>query len=197
MSDEDAAKQLKETDVCFQPTQSTLSMTTPTKKKKRQCADTYNQTLLNVEKDKMQYLRDMSAEKIKTEIEDEDLLFFKSLLSHVRKIPASRKLYFRCQVQELVEQFAYNQESSSSIPPTFHSCSSSPSTYPTDSFPNANNSPFPVQTDLKTSSSVRVREPRDRTLLFSAVTAKERDVTVRNGSDEARCEQPHPSLGVG
>nr|CAD7444604.1 unnamed protein product [Timema bartmani] len=146
ISDEEAVKQLKETDVLFQPTQSTLSMTTPTtKKKKRQCADTYNETLLNIEKEKMQYLQEMSEKKRKSEIEDEDLLFFKSLLSHVRKIPASRKLYFRSQVQELVEQFAYNQESSSSsIFHNFHSYSSSPSTYPTDSFPNANNSSFPV-----------------------------------------------------
>ncbi|CAL4166370.1 unnamed protein product [Meganyctiphanes norvegica] len=39
---------------------------------------------------------------------DEDLMFFKSLLTHVRKIPDNKKLKFRNRIQDLVEQFAYS-----------------------------------------------------------------------------------------
>ncbi|XP_053989608.1 uncharacterized protein LOC128891258 isoform X2 [Hylaeus anthracinus] len=55
--------------------------------------------------------------------DDEDILFFKSLLSHVKKIPESRKLSFRSRVQEIVEQFAYGTGTSSTrtTPISFHS----------------------------------------------------------------------------
>ena len=38
--------------------------------------------------------------------ENEDLMFFRTLLSHVNKI-LNRKLAFRCHIQGVVEQFAY------------------------------------------------------------------------------------------
>ncbi|PSN43109.1 hypothetical protein C0J52_10473 [Blattella germanica] len=37
----------------------------------------------------------------------EDTKFFESLLPHVKKIPSYRKLLFRCQIQELVQKYAY------------------------------------------------------------------------------------------
>ena len=58
------------------------------------------------EKDKRQKLSDKVDEMHNRE-DDEDLMFFRTLLSHVKKIPNNRKLSFRCQIQEVVDQFAY------------------------------------------------------------------------------------------
>jgi len=54
--------------------------------------------------------------------ENEDLLFFRSLLPHVNNIPANMKLRFRNRIQQVVDEFAYLQASS-----TFSLSSSSPS----------------------------------------------------------------------
>lgn len=39
--------------------------------------------------------------------DDEDMLFFKSLLPHIKNIPSSKILSVRNRVQDLVQQFAY------------------------------------------------------------------------------------------
>jgi hypothetical protein len=44
--------------------------------------------------------------------ENEDLLFFRSLLPHVNNIPANMKLRFRNRIQQVVDEFAYLQASS-------------------------------------------------------------------------------------
>lgn len=75
-------------------------------KRKRSQADSWNAAIIDIEKQKLQYLKEKSENKTDN---DEDLLFFKSLLPHVRNIPQERKLAFRSQVQELVDQFAYQQ----------------------------------------------------------------------------------------
>lgn len=41
------------------------------------------------------------------EAEDDDLLFFRSIMPFVKKIPEHKKLSFRSQVQTLLEQFVY------------------------------------------------------------------------------------------
>lgn len=60
--------------------------------------------------------------------DDEDLMFFKSLLPHVKRIPAVQKLTFRSRLQELVQQFAYPVPAISPLPDT-HGSSSSASAY--------------------------------------------------------------------
>lgn len=80
------------------------------KGKKRNRNETFNDTLLNLEKQKIKYLQEKSLRR--QNVDDEDLLFFKSLLPHVRKIPDSKKLAFCSCIQNFVEQFAYQQQSS-------------------------------------------------------------------------------------
>lgn len=82
--------------------------------KRRAPVDTFNASLLDIEKKKLKYLE--AKEKRSHVEEDENLLFFKSLLPHVRKIEPSRMLSFRGRVQELVEQFAYPSQVVSSRP---------------------------------------------------------------------------------
>lgn len=51
---------------------------------------------------------------------DDDELFFQSLLPHVRKISVSKKMKFRIRIQELVDEFVYQEHapSFSSVPPS-------------------------------------------------------------------------------
>jgi len=49
--------------------------------------------------------------------ENEDLLFFRSLLPHVNNIPANMKLRFRNRIQQVVDEFPYPRASS-----TFQHC---------------------------------------------------------------------------
>ena len=80
----------------------------PKKKRthKRPKTKTYNQNILDLEKQKVQYLIE-KANRTQDTDDDEDLMFFKSLLPHVKKIPPANKLTFRCLIQELVQHFAY------------------------------------------------------------------------------------------
>jgi hypothetical protein len=59
--------------------------------------------------------------------ENEDLLFFRSLLSHVNNIPANMKLRFRNHIQQVADEFAYPPASSTFQPCPFSLLSSSPS----------------------------------------------------------------------
>lgn len=38
---------------------------------------------------------------------NEEMMFFKSLLSHIQKIPENKKLLFRCKIIEIVQEFGY------------------------------------------------------------------------------------------
>ncbi|CAG9822198.1 unnamed protein product [Phaedon cochleariae] len=102
------------------------STVTPVTKRRRTLNDTFNASVLEIEKRKLEYLEAKS--KRNKDQEDEHLLFFKSLLPHVRKIPQSRILSFRCRVQELVNQSAYNETAICTQPSTSSSpfsCSNS------------------------------------------------------------------------
>lgn len=86
----------------------TTSIPTPaTAKKRRGNNDTYQASMLEIERRKVEYLENKAKKNSSTDQEDEHLSFFKSLLPHVRKIPEHRILSFRCRVQELVDQFSY------------------------------------------------------------------------------------------
>lgn len=130
-------------------------------RKRKRSNETFNNALLNLEKQKVQYLQEKSSRQ--RDIDDEDLFFFKSLLPHVRQIPNSKKLSFRNSIQKIVEQFAYQQQSftfcnnqqsfnTSSSENTFQSFpSSSPlstrSENTTHSFLSNSNACFPQSTE--------------------------------------------------
>lgn len=64
------------------------------------------QRLLECEEHKLKYL----ANKLKHSSEhgdDSDLMFFKTLLPHVKMIPQRKKLQFQSRIQAVVEEFAY------------------------------------------------------------------------------------------
>ncbi|XP_045482789.1 uncharacterized protein LOC123686591 isoform X2 [Harmonia axyridis] len=86
--------------------------------------DEFNTSLLDIEKRKLEYLEAKSRRQ--SYEEDEHLLFFKSLLPYVRKIPESRILAFRCRVQELVDDSIYYGPEANSFP-NISKCSNSPS----------------------------------------------------------------------
>ncbi|XP_068083480.1 uncharacterized protein [Anabrus simplex] len=79
----------------------------------------YNEALLEIERQKLHYFKEKSKHKRQRERENEDehLHFFKSLLPHVRKIPPTKLLSFRNRIQEVVEQYAYEQHFSSASTP--------------------------------------------------------------------------------
>lgn len=127
----------KEVHPVLEPHLRILNSSASTVKKRRGQNDIFNDTILDIEKKKLDYLQ--SKSKRVDNKEDDHLLFFKSLLPHVRKIPDSRVLSFRSRVQELVDHFAY-QLNISPAPrtPISSSLLSSPSLTP---IPNSSLSP--------------------------------------------------------
>jgi hypothetical protein len=74
----------------------------PRKKKRNGVNAKYSET--EIEKQKANFLE----EAVKNhQPENEDLLFFRSLLHHVNNIPAHMKLRFRNRIQQIVNEFAY------------------------------------------------------------------------------------------
>lgn len=74
------------------------------KKRKRVATNAlYNAQILQLEQQKIKTIENA----FQREPESDDLLFFKSLLPFVSKIPIERKLRFRSRIQEVVEQFSY------------------------------------------------------------------------------------------
>jgi hypothetical protein len=82
-------------------------------KRKRIGANTkYNETITANEMQKANSLEAMKNHQH----EDEDLLFFCSLLPHVKKIPANKKLQFRNEILGTLDMFAYPSNFSSPSP---------------------------------------------------------------------------------
>ena len=91
-----------------------LVQDTPQKRKWNGVKAKYNETITAIEKQKAKFLE----EAIKNhQPENEDLLFFRSLMPHVNNIPANMKLHFRNCIQQVVDEFAYPPASS-----TFQHC---------------------------------------------------------------------------
>lgn len=74
-------------------------------KRKRDTLDEYQRSVLQLEERKLEYM--MAKSKEKDNQEDENLLFFKSLLTHINRIPQHKILRFRRRLEDLVEEFAY------------------------------------------------------------------------------------------
>jgi hypothetical protein len=85
----------------------------PRKRKRNGVNVKHNETIIAIEKQKAKFLEAMKNRQP----ENEDLLFFRSLLSHVRNIPANMNLRFRNQIQQVVDEFPYPPSSS-----TFQPC---------------------------------------------------------------------------
>lgn len=83
--------------------------------RKRPRTQDYNQSVLDIGRQGMQYLTEKSNLKQSRE-DDDDLLFFKSLLPHVKKIPDADKLTFRIRSLELVQHFAFQVPTTSPLP---------------------------------------------------------------------------------
>ncbi|KAF5293837.1 hypothetical protein FQR65_LT10975 [Abscondita terminalis] len=82
----------------------TVSHTAP--KRKRSQMDSFNVEMVNIEKQKLEILK---AKKENLKTDDEDMIFFKSLLPNVQKIPPNLKFSFRKRVRDIVNNFAYGQ----------------------------------------------------------------------------------------
>lgn len=76
-------------------------------RKKRRHLTTFNEAMLAIEQEK-HYLKQSTNET--KEGDDEHLLFFKSLLPHVCRIPQHIQLTLRNRIHEVVEQFAYHTQ---------------------------------------------------------------------------------------
>lgn len=70
----------------------------------------YQQKLLDLEEKKLELLTQHNE---KNDENDDDLLFLKSLLPYIKRIPAERKLSFRSGVQRVVENFAFGGQHAS------------------------------------------------------------------------------------
>ena len=78
------------------------------KRKRESQEEDFYQRMCNVEERKLQYLLAKRIQKeTEADREDADLMFFKTLLPHVRKIPEHIKLRFQSRIQSVVEEFAY------------------------------------------------------------------------------------------
>lgn len=71
------------------------------KKRSSKNVEDVGQALVQIEKQKLQFLE----QKRNTTEEDEDLMFFKSLLPYVRKMSAYEKLEYRMKVMKLTQEF--------------------------------------------------------------------------------------------
>jgi len=72
----------------------------PRKRKRYGVNARYNETIIAIEKQKAKFLEEAMKNR---QPENEDLLFFRSLLPHVNNIPANMKVRFRNRIQQVVE----------------------------------------------------------------------------------------------
>lgn len=107
---------------------STFNITPVTARKKRRLHDSFNASVLEIENKKLEYLESKRLKPNK-EPEDEHLLFFKSLLPHVSKIPESRILFFRTAIQNVVQEYCYQNTDLLLSRPSTATSSYSSSTY--------------------------------------------------------------------
>jgi len=88
----------------------------PRKRKQNGVNAKYNETIVAIEKQKANFLEEAMKNR---QPENEDLLFFRSLLPHVSNIPANMKLRFRNRIQQVIDEFAYPPASSACQPCPF------------------------------------------------------------------------------
>lgn len=85
------------------PQETPTSQNTRGKKRK---GDSFNhyEKLIELEQQKINLLAERNPVN---DTQDDDLLFLKSLLPYIKKIPEERKMSFRSRVQLLVDEFTY------------------------------------------------------------------------------------------
>lgn len=101
------------------------------KRKRKSQEEGYYQRMCNIEERKLQYLVDKHDQK-KTDAEDEDLMFLKTLLPHIRKISPHMKLRFQSRIQDVVQEFAYGPQNNQSDTAVYQSYSYSTTPSPVD-----------------------------------------------------------------
>lgn len=74
------------------------------RKRQRQRDDQYKE-FLEIEKKKLEYFEKRASKE--PDSDDDDLLFWKSLMPYVKKIPTGMKLHFRSRIQDVVSEFAF------------------------------------------------------------------------------------------
>ncbi|KAG8285730.1 hypothetical protein J6590_074463 [Homalodisca vitripennis] len=78
----------------------------PTKRRRMMATNTlYNEKILQLEQRKIDTVQ--SALQRGPSPDNDDMMFFKSLLPFVSKIPMEKKLTFRSRIQQVVEEFAF------------------------------------------------------------------------------------------
>lgn len=77
--------------------------------KRKAMTSTFDETVVNIKK-KPKFLESAFSN---CQLDSEDMLFLRSLLPHMAKIPDHKKLKFRSRLQDVVEEFAYPQTESS------------------------------------------------------------------------------------
>lgn len=105
---------------------------------KRLKTDDYNQNILDIAKQKLQYLTEKAVRK-QGKDGDEDNLFFKTLLPHVKKIPDEMKLAFKGRIQEVVQEYAYPLRT---VPPLPSIYTSRPSSSSSSAISTPHGSPY-------------------------------------------------------
>lgn len=79
------------------------------KKRKRVLANSaYNEKILQLEQQKL----DTIQNAFQRQPENDDLMFLKSLLPFISKIPQEKKLRFRSRIQQVVDEFAFAENHS-------------------------------------------------------------------------------------
>jgi hypothetical protein len=104
----------------------------PRKKKRNGVNTKYNKTIIETEKQKAKFLEEAIKNR---KPEHEDLLFSRSLLPHVKNIPAHMKIRFRNRIQQVVDEFAYPPASLTFQPYPFSLSLSLPSASSTNRLP--------------------------------------------------------------
>lgn len=94
---------------------------------KKRVKRTFKETVFELEKQKLEILREKIKKRESREnVEDDDLHFLKSLLPHIKMIPQHKKLSFRSKIQEVVERFAYPSTCYQAQSPSSYSSLSNP-----------------------------------------------------------------------
>ncbi|RVE49701.1 hypothetical protein evm_005676 [Chilo suppressalis] len=146
---EDLNEDLSEGDPCSMADvpQAVTKEVKKTQKRRHDSNAKYNAAIIEIETKKAKLLEDTLKNR---QTEDDDLLFFRALLPHVKKIPPHRKLRFRNRVQEVVDEFAYNHDNLSPshlFQPTYYFPSYDSSSHPTPSPPTTSTVPIDIYHD--------------------------------------------------
>lgn len=97
-----------EPETTHSPQEAPISSSGFLSKCRKRCCPSENASIHEIDTKRQQLIK---SYKEKEKSDDEDLLFFRSLLPHVRNVHPSQKLLLRTKILEVVSQFVYSQSS--------------------------------------------------------------------------------------